>query len=237
MEIWGHRGSYDYAPENTLKSFEIAAEQGANGVEFDVQLTSDGVLVVCHDENTGRTSDKSVMIREFPFEFLRTLNFNKRGIAKPKFMQIPTLQEILELLKPTNLKINIELKTSVFPYHGIEEKTVDAVNYYGLNDRVIYSSFNHNSVFRVKSVCPEAKVGLLHGGIQLAPEFVKDVEYLHPYIGDLRLIPDYIERAHNHGMKVNVWTVNSQEDMKMCRDLGADAIITNNIPFSKEILN
>ena len=98
--IWAHRGASQYAPENTLISFEKAVEMGADGVELDVQLTSDGTVVVAHDESLERVSDGTGYIKDHTFAELRRLNFNR---VHPEYerAQIPTLEEVYDLLKPT----------------------------------------------------------------------------------------------------------------------------------------
>ncbi|MDR1571199.1 MAG: glycerophosphodiester phosphodiesterase, partial [Clostridiales Family XIII bacterium] len=97
MEIWGHRGAYADAPENTLAGFALAAEYGAQGVEFDVQMTRDGETVVIHDETIDRVSNGRGYVKDHTLSELKRLNFNKRGITKPLFMEIPTLGEALRL--------------------------------------------------------------------------------------------------------------------------------------------
>ena len=79
-EIWAHRGASDYMPENTLKSFEEAVKRGADGVELDIQYTKDGKIVVCHDETIDRTSNGTGWLKDYTFDELRKLNFNKKHI-------------------------------------------------------------------------------------------------------------------------------------------------------------
>jgi glycerophosphoryl diester phosphodiesterase len=107
MQIWGHRGVYSDAPENTLTGFQLAAEFGADGVEFDVQLTKDGEVVVIHDEKLDRVSVGIGYVKDFTLAELKRLNFNKCGLIWPLFMEIPTLAEVLSVLAPTTLQLNI----------------------------------------------------------------------------------------------------------------------------------
>jgi glycerophosphoryl diester phosphodiesterase len=235
MKIWGHRGAFNYAPENTIQSFQTAALQGADGVELDVQLSYDGEVVVIHDEKVDRTSNGKGFVREFTLKELKDLNFSKGD--KKKFVQIPTLREVLEILAPTELKIDIELKTSVFPYNGIEERVLDIVNSFNLNERVLYTSFNHNTLRTLNSIYSNAYVGLLHSKTQLAPEFTAGADSLCPSIGVVRHVPDYVYRAHRMGFKVNVWGIKNREDIEFCMELGVDAIITDDVPFAKKVVS
>ena len=119
--VWAHRGASGYAPENTLAAFEKAVELGADGVELDIQLTKDDEIVVIHDEKIDRTSDGEGWVKDYTLEELRGFNYNR---TKPEYehADIPTMREVFELLKPTGLFINIEIKTGVFFYEKIEEK-------------------------------------------------------------------------------------------------------------------
>ena len=144
-KVWAHRGASAYAPENTLEAFLLAAEQGADGVELDVQLTKDGEMVVVHDEEIDRVSDGSGFVKDYTLAELKTLNFNK---THPEYqdVKIPTLREVYEALKPTGMTINVELKTGIFWYKDLEKKVLELTKEMEMEDRVIYSSFNHYSI-------------------------------------------------------------------------------------------
>ena len=110
-EIFAHRGACGYEPENTMEAFALAMEQGADGIELDVQLTKDGKLVIFHDETIDRMCHGTGWVKDFTLEELR-----KYEVCSPegKKGRIPTLREVLELVKPGNLKVNIELKTGIY---------------------------------------------------------------------------------------------------------------------------
>ena len=140
--IWGHRGASGYAPENTLPAFKMAADMGADGVELDIQMTKDGEIVVCHDEAIDRTSSGKGWLKDFTFEELRRLDFSN-GNSAYEGVKIPTMEEVFDLLEPTGLLINIEIKTGIVFYEKIEEKILELTKRKHWEDRVIYSSFNH----------------------------------------------------------------------------------------------
>ena len=236
MEIWGHRGAYDFAPENTLTGFQIASDMGAYGVELDIQLTRDGEIVVIHDETVDRTSNGRGWVRDFTLSDIKKLNFNKRGLTPPLFMEIPRLAEVFMLLKPTQLKINIELKTGIMYYGGIEEKALDITGKYGMMDRIVWSSFNHYSIQKLKQLCPEAETALLCSvGLFITGEQCEKTgaSALHPNI-KLLSYPGLVEECHARGVKVRAWTVNSQEEFALALSLGLDGVFTNRIDFAKE---
>lgn len=228
-KIWGHRGASGYAPENTLPSYELAAKMGADGIELDVQKTKDGQLVVCHDETIDRTSDHTGLVRDYTLDELKAMNFSR---THPEYgdVKIPTLREVLDYVKnSTSMTVNIELKTGIIFYENIEEETVKMVHDLSMQERVIYSSFNHYSVRKIQQTDPEAEVGLLY-----EDEFIDVPKYghemgvtaLHPWEYCMQ-VPDYLAECRKYGLKLHVWTVNSEESMRnLCME-GVDAIITN----------
>ena len=239
MEIWGHRGAYNHAPENTLTGFQTAAEMGADGVEFDIQLTRDGQIVVIHDEKVDRTSDGSGWVKDMTLSELKKLNFNKRGITQPLFMEIPTLVEVFEVLKPTHLKMNIEFKTGVILYEGIERKALEAAVKYGFLNRIVWSSFNHYSVQKLKRMAQEAETALLCSGeiLVTGEQCVKTAaSALHPNISQLLRYPELVEECHTHGIGVRVWTIKKLDEYLYARDVGVDAVFTNTIDMGWKTL-
>lgn len=226
--IWAHRGASGYAPENTLEAFAMAIDLKADGVELDVQFTKDRKLVVIHDERIERTSDGTGFVVDMTLEELRKYNYNK---THPEFLHcdIPTLEDVLKLFKPTDMVINIELKTGVNFYPGIELETIELVEKYGMQSRVIYSSFNHESVKKVKEIRPDAKCGFLYSNgmidvVSYATEH--QVEALHPSINNMKY-PGFVESCKEKEIKIHTWTVNSVSEMEQMRQYGVDAIITN----------
>ena len=133
-KVWAHRGASAYAPENTLEAFLLAAEQGADGVELDVQLTKDGEMVVVHDEEIDRVSDGSGFVKDYTLAELKNLNFNKTHLEYQN-VKIPTLREVYEALKPTGMTINVELKTGIFWYKDLEKKVLELTKEMEMEDR------------------------------------------------------------------------------------------------------
>ena len=235
-EIFAHRGASGYAPENTLEAFRLAMEQGADGMELDVHLTKDGEVVVIHDETLDRTSNGHGNVRDYTLEELKKFSFHNH-MEKYQGVQIPTLKEALNLVKNSCMKVNIELKTGIYWYEGIEEKTMDIVKTMGMEDRVIYSSFNHYSIQKVLEQNSDAETAYLFSDVPLNMEkYAKDtgVKGLHPAVYHLKMA-DFLETYMKSGLKVRVWTVNNKEDMKMFMDAGVDAVITNYPKVSVEL--
>ena len=162
MKIWAHRGCSQMYPENTLLALKKASElKSLEGIELDIQLTKDGYLVVCHDERVDRTTDGIGEVRQYTLSELKKLRINA-GNGKKE--QIPLMEEVFDLLGDklrSGLRLNIELKNSVFPYEGMEQKIVDFVHRYGVQKQVIYSSFLALSLERIKSLDSDAETGIL----------------------------------------------------------------------------
>ena len=183
-EIFAHRGASGYAPENTLEAFRLAMEQGADGIELDVHLTKDGEVVVIHDETLDRTSDGQGKVRDYTLEELKKFSFHNH-IEKYKGVQIPTLKEVLDLVENSSMKVNIELKTGIYWYEGIEEKTMEIVKNKKMEGRVIYSSFNHYSIQKILEQDIHAETAYLFSDVTLNMEkYAKEtgVKGLHPAV-------------------------------------------------------
>lgn len=194
VKVWAHRGCCYRYPENTLESFEAAAKiPGITGIELDVQFTKDKEIVVFHDENVKRVTDGDRNVCEYTLAEIKELKIksNKDAQGNETYTTIPTLREVLTLLKPycekNGLLINIELKTSVIRYEGIEEKTMKLVEEMGMKDYIVYSSFLRDSVALVKMLDPGAKTGMLDMDIYDCIEgmVMTNADAIHPYIGSL----------------------------------------------------
>jgi len=235
--IWAHRGASGYAPENTLTAFEKANEMHADGIELDLQMTKDGVIVVCHDEELERVSNGKGWLRDYTFDELRKLNFNQQFPDQGE-MKIPTMEEVFELVKPTNMTIDIELKTGIV-FYPIEEKIDEMTRRYGMEDRVIYSSFNHASMVKMKQINSSNKVGMLYAdGPVDAVAYCRRYGFdaLHPALYNIQY-PHFMEDAKAAGIMVNVWTINTEEYVKMCVDAGVDAVITNYPDMARRVID
>lgn len=227
-KVFAHRGASGYAPENTLEAFALAGEQGAQGIELDVQLTKDGEVVVIHDETIDRVSTGKGAVRDYTLEELRRFSFHNHK-KEYEGVQIPTLREVLEQVKPGGMEVNIELKTGIYWYPGLEEKTVELVKAAGMENRVIYSSFNHYSVQKILELDGEAETAYLYSDVLLNVEnYAKNTGVcgLHPAVYHLKMA-DFLESYRKSGLKIRVWTVNDEADMRQFIEKDLEAVITN----------
>ncbi|UTC66230.1 MULTISPECIES: glycerophosphodiester phosphodiesterase [unclassified Treponema] len=232
---FAHRGFRSKYPENTMLAFSKAANLGVDGIEFDVHLSSDGVPIIIHDEALDRTCNASGLVKDFSFAELKKINAAANFKSAESFSgtmpldeRIPSLEEYFDFIKNKNIISNIELKTGVFEYSGIEEKVYALLKQYDLQEKCIISSFNHESVLRMKKIAPSLVCGFLVDSWDLHPaDYLKKygIECYHPPA--YRLTKEFVEELHNEGFKVNAWFGSIQTDYAQVLSTGLDAIITD----------
>lgn len=230
MDIIAHRGASKYAPENTLPAFQKALEQGAQAIELDVRCTKDGIPVICHDATINRTSNGKGYIHRLTLEQLKTYHFYHTFKKQFPNVTIPTLEEVLQLLQTEDVTLHVEIKQGPYIDHTIERKILTLIYKYDLENRVIYSSFDHYSLARIHRIDPQAKLGLLFH-INLIDVFsyisrtnipVYSLHFHHFY-----LTRDIVEKAHDRKMKVNGYTVNNRSLAKKYEELQIDGLMTD----------
>lgn len=221
--VVAHRGYWktDGSAQNSIASFQKAAEAGCWGSEFDVWLTADGVPVVFHDATV-----EGIRIEDTTYATLMNIRL-KNG----EF--IPTLQQyLMETLRWSSCRLIFEIK----PHRNaqrdarISEVAVELINMLGLADRTDYISFSKHVCKRVHELAPEAKVAYLNG--DLSPQQVKEqgwtgIDY-NTKVFDNH--PDWAQQAKKLGLEVNVWTVDGEEALARFADMPGIDIITTNDP-------
>ena len=233
-KIIGHRGGAAGYPENTLINFKRAVELGADGVEFDVQLSKDGEIVVIHDELIDRTMTGTGLVKDHTLQELKEMSAGEFYSADFKEEKIPTLREVLEIVKDLEV-INIELK-NYLPYPKLEEKVLKLVEEFDIREKVIISSFNHYSLQKVKKMQPEINTGALLMSKMINPSdyaFKRGFDALNLHF--LTADQEIIDKSHFMGLQVNVYTVNFPESVVELLDKGVDMIITDDIEMALEL--
>ncbi len=235
MFVIAHRGANRFAPQNTLRAFEKAIDFNSDGVETDIQITKDGHLVLCHDSTVNRTSDGKGKISELLLSDIREFDFGSWFGRKFKETKIPTIDEFLQLIKDSSVRIlDLELKPQK-NIEGFAEKILEKVNDYSLTDRLLISSFDVNILKQVKSINPDVPVGILYP----YPSDIVKRRFSAPFKLAIRnridyLLPHYsyvsravIRKAHGLGLKVAPWTVNKLETADKLITWEADGLITD----------
>lgn len=234
-----HRGFSGKYPENTMLAFKKAVEAGADGIELDVHFSKDGKLVIIHDELIDRTTDGKGFVCDYTFDELRQFDASAGFTGVYGTNRIPSLREYFEFTAPIDGFItNIELKTGVNEYPGIEKAVLDMIDEFDLQDRMIISSFNHYSVMRTKEINPQIKCGFLEASWILDFGAYADnysVECIHPM--SCTLTSDTVKEMKAHGICINTWTVNNEDEVKRLNSLGVDAVIGNYPDMAKRVID
>jgi glycerophosphoryl diester phosphodiesterase len=228
--VFAHRGSSAHAPENTLAAFQLAIEQGADGIELDAKLTADGEVVVIHDATVDRTTGARGRVKDMSLGELRSLGAGAFFSEKFQSEKIPTLEEVFESVGKRTF-INVELTNYNTPRDHLVESVCMLVKRFGLQKRVLFSSFFAANLSRARSYLPEVPTGLLAlGGVlgawprSFGFAFGK-YDALHPNIKDTT--PEQVQRVHRLNRRIHVWTVNAEQDMRRLFNWGVDAIFTD----------
>ena len=236
MINFAHRGASSDYPENTILSLKEGINVGAKGLEIDVHKSKDDKLVVIHDEDIERTFLGKGLVKDYTLEELKSFRNRKKLFRDNEECYIPTLEEVLDLVKDKDIVLNIELKTDVIHYENIEEDVVNLINKYGIEDKIILSSFNHDSLKKVKKIS-NIRIGVLYENpIDNIINYAKNLGAyaIHP---DLRLVSEeLIKEAHKNNIKVNIFTVNNPIFMRMLIVNNVDGAFTDYPELLKGIL-
>ncbi len=227
-KIIAHRGASKYAPENTMPAFELAYQMNADGIETDIQLTKDGVPILIHDEELGRTTNGFGFVKDYELYELQKLDagmyFSKKFIGT----RILTLDEFLQWAKDKPLYLNLELKNNKIDYEDIEIKVLDAIYKYKLKDRTTISSFNAASIQRLRRLDKSIDIALLrsrsHGNLA---HYAKGLGASSLHIRYNLLNKALVKSSEVLNLPIRVYTVNRSINIWKCLKLNIDGIITD----------
>jgi glycerophosphoryl diester phosphodiesterase len=238
--IFAHRGASNSAPENTIAAFRLAISQKADAIELDAKCTSDGQIVIIHDQTVDRTTNGTGKVGELPLVAINELDAGGWFHSEYSGEAIPTLDEVFETLG-SQIFINIELTNYASPTDHLPQKVVQIILHHGLENQVLLSSFNPLALRRAHSFAPQIPLGLLSlPGFQgiWARSFLGNFvphQAFHPHVNDANT--GFIEKFHRKEKRVHVWTVNSAEDMQRLFHAGVDGIFTDDVPTARNILS
>lgn len=233
--IMAHRGFSAAAPENTLPAFQMCIDGDYAAAELDVQMLKDGTIIVLHDDNLKRTTGVDKNVWEVTYDEIKDLDNGSFFDEKYADTRIPTLDEVIKLAGSgkDKLYLNIEIKRTGHD-DGITQKVVDIIEE---NDYLAYcdvTSQDYSTLEEVREVNPSvltaytSAIGI--GNIESldAADIIS--------INDTFATYENIERIHNAGKRVFVWTVNEEDTMKTLVSLNVDAILTNDPPLCKKVI-
>ncbi len=217
IKVIAHRGSKGTHPENTLSAFQEAIDVKADGIELDVQLTCDGKLVVIHDEKLNRTTNAKGWVKDLTLAEIKELDAGSWFAEEYKDTRIPTLEEVLNLLKHNRFSglLNIELKTDRVEYLGIEQKVLRALEQADLSCTVVLSSFNRDTVRRLKALDDTYETAFISFGNQRDVAWLDKQRGINSFHPDIRWLKRHMDQTTDIET-IRPWTVNKEADMQFC---------------------
>jgi glycerophosphoryl diester phosphodiesterase len=229
VRVVGHRGAMGYRPENTMTSFAHALELGADWIECDVHLSSDGAVVVIHDETLDRTTNGHGLVKDHTLAELEALDAGAWFSAEYASERIPTLDELLGFARDRRTVVDIEIKNAPLYYAGIEDAVVAALDRNDMSENAIVISFDHAAVQRVKALDSRVATGVLYAGrpvdagVHLARQTSADALLPHwAYV-----TAEDVQTAHAAGLAVAPWATSDPDILRRLVQVGVDGIGTN----------
>jgi glycerophosphoryl diester phosphodiesterase len=229
MLIQAHRGNSAHAPENTLAAFSSAIDAGADGIECDIHLTKDGRFVVCHDDTIDRTSTGAGKIAAMDFLQLRCYDFGVKFGERFVGEKLPALEEMLEVVESMQV-INIEIKK--FAGGALDDpykKLCEMLRDFEVFEKTIISSFcidalekmyqADNNIYTAYLCDPKNREKTIETAAS------QNCKAIHPHFAGID--ENYMREAKAAGLAVNAWTANKRNDILFCKNMGCDAVITD----------
>ncbi|MDO8645949.1 MAG: glycerophosphodiester phosphodiesterase family protein [Candidatus Planktophila sp.] len=222
MKIYAHRGASIDFPEMTMRAYQGALDDGADGFECDVRVTQDNQLVLWHDADMKRVASYSGRIAEMDFMEI-----------KRHYPEAILLDELLELARDNKKELAIETKHPVPTGSAVEKKVMQLITQEVQLHEITIMSFSWLALENIRKINPlQPTVALLKDSFNTLMRRYTSAHYLGPSVEYLRLKP---ELTHEH-RKLFVWTVDDADDMRFCSDNGVEVLITNNPSYARRVL-
>lgn len=236
--IFGHRGASGECPENTLPAFERAVAQGATVLELDVHMTSDREVVVLHDATVERTTDGAGEVASMTLGALQSLDAGARFVnaqgERPYAgcgVSVPTLDAVLGRFE--HMAVNIEVKSDA---EGIEHEVMRVIDRHRARPRVLLAAEHLALMERLRAVASDVLTGFsMEEGIEFLvrhddPTYVPQGAALQVprELNDGPLVTEaFVAAAHQKGVEVHVWVLNTDEELRAMLSLGVDGVMTD----------
>jgi len=223
--VEAHRGDSSNAPENTMAAFQRALDLAVPSIELDVRPTRDGALVVIHDDTLDRTTNGSGAVCDMAINELLRLDAGVKFAPQFAGEKIPLLVEVLDLIAPTGILLNVEIKSSP-PGINVPNSVVQLLRRCGKEHKYVVSSFDLPALLQVRTIAPEITLALIGDG----PEILSNArQHRLPWIhgNSTTVDEELVAQAHASGIRVNVWTVDDPERFAFWKTLGVDKLCTN----------
>ncbi|MFC6157802.1 glycerophosphodiester phosphodiesterase [Kribbella sp. NPDC058693] len=257
--VVAHRGASEVNPEHTLAAYRRAIEVGADGLECDVRLTADGHLVCVHDRRIDRTSNGRGVLSTMSLAELEAYDWgswkrpwadldDEADLPDLDELKVLTLDTLLATVRDAGRPVELAIETKhPTRYAGlVERRLIEALDRYGWarpklgsESPVRVMSFSWLSLRRMRTAAPALRTVLLMDRIPLRfrdGSLPTGVSYAGPSLEIVTAHPEYVDRAQKHGHQVHVWTVNAEEDLRRCRELGVDVVISDRPDVALRVL-
>jgi glycerophosphoryl diester phosphodiesterase len=223
-----HRGASGKFPENTRLAFEKAIEARADMIEIDCQTTSDGHIVVFHDERLNRTAGVSGTVKSKTLQQLKKLDVGQWKKRSFRGQRVLTLEEALEIIAG-KVDLCLDIKRFNASQQGMEIKLLFILSHYDYLDQTIFSSFDYHCLERVRELAPEARIGVIYGaGVKADPFAAAErLEARSMHVQRQMATRLFLDKAWETGLDVHVWTVNEVRDMEKFASLGVQGIVSD----------
>lgn len=227
-EIIAHRGASCAAPENTFPAFDLAYQMGAEGIETDVHMTKDGVPILIHDATLDRTTNGKGYIKDYTWEQLKLFDAGYTYSINFVGTPIMSLEQLLKWISNKNMRLNIELKNNNMEYPNMEKTIYEMINDYKMQERTILSTFNQESIVRLKKWTKNIELALLASKKQKGlVSLAKNIGANALHIKFDLLNKSIVKECHKNQMSIRVFTVNKKSAMHKCYQLGCNGIFTD----------
>ena len=228
--IFAHRGASAYAPENTLAAFQLAVRQGADAIELDAKLSSDGHVVVIHDERVDRTTNGKGFVKDLPLAALKEIDAGCSYDTAFCEERIPTLNEVFAIMG-RNTFINVDLTNYYTSSDLLPEKVAELVSYHNLTKRVLFSSFHPSTLRRIHKLLPQVPTGFLtlpgFKGSLIYALLKYSVPHQSQHQAVKNITANYIRRKHHQNKLVYAYTVNDPSKINQLHQWGIDGFFTD----------
>ena len=221
---YAHRGASHYAPENTMSSFRLGIEMGANGIELDLQKTKDGKIVIFHDDTIDHKSNGTGTIADYTYHELLQMDFGSWKAVKYADEKIVLFEDFAKEFLSMNLTFAIELKVI-----GIEKETLEIIRKHQTHDNIYVSSFMYEALENMSKLDSTVKLSwLIEENISEAN--IKKILAIH----GCQICPkaetvtaEEIKLAKKHGLGVRLWGVCNEEIMRNVYQLDIEGMTVN----------
>lgn len=232
--VCAHRGDNVNAPENTLPAFELAISENLKWIELDTHQTKDGVIVVCHDDTINRVTGEKGNVYDLTYEELQQYEMGSFMPGDYEHVKFPTLKEVFELVKDSDMHVQVELKPTAYD-KDFEEHVLQVINEAGMHDRVMIICLDDDPLIKIRELDPDITIAycmtIAYGDVS-AIDWTTNVS-----VEETNITPEFVYNCHEKGMKVFCWTVDEEDTIQYLVSCGVDVIGTDNPMLVNDVLD